>query len=125
MTTRTLPRAEWSRLVGTELETVAPLLPEAAEVVIVEADNQLVACWAVYPLIHVEGVWIHPDHRGKGSAARRLLRGMRTTAQRMGARAVSTAACTPEIATLLDKLGAVRLDGAHYALNVEDRCQRP
>lgn len=120
MITRLLPRSEWHRLEGTELASVYPVLPSGSEVVIVEDADQLIACWALLPIVHCEGVWIHPDHRGKGSVARRLLKGMRETARRMGARAVNTAACSNEVATMLDKLGAVKLDGAHYALNVEE-----
>lgn len=119
MRTRILDRADWGRLTGTELENLYPVLPDGAQVVIVEASDQIIGCWAVYPLVHVEGCWIAPAHRGKGSAARRLLAGMRETARSMGARAVSTAACSEDVAHMLDKLGAVKLNGAHYALKVE------
>jgi hypothetical protein len=120
MTTRLLPREDWCRLVGTELEPVWPVLPPDAQVLIVEDQGAIVACWALYRLVHLEGCWIHPDHRGKGSVARRLLAGMRRTAQAMGARAVNTASVQADVSAMLTKLGAVRLGGAHFALNVED-----
>lgn len=119
VTTRILDRADYARLAGTELETVAAYLPASAQVVIVEdAAGALVACWAVYPLVHVEGVWIAPAHRTKSAAARQLLQGMRQTARRMGALAVNTASVSAEVSTMLRKLGAVQLEGEHFSLRV-------
>ncbi len=119
MDTRILPRDEYAKLAGTELEAVAPHLPATAQVVVVEdSDNEIVACWAVYPLVHVEGVWIAPKHRGKSAAARQLLRGMRLTARRMGALAVNTASVSADVSNMLRKLGAVQLEGEHFSLRV-------
>jgi N-acetylglutamate synthase-like GNAT family acetyltransferase len=119
MTTRSLPRAEWPRLAGTELEAVWPYLPAGAEVIAVEDDGQIVGCWAVFPLVHVEGIWIAPEHRGRGSVARRLLGGMRRAARAMGARAVNTAATSAEVAAMLEKLGGVELRGRHFAVTIK------
>jgi hypothetical protein len=120
MTRRILPRAQWHRLAGSELEPVWPYLPANADVIVVEEADVIVGCWAVYTLTHVEGVWIHPDHRGKSSVARHLLTGMRLVARALGARAVNTAAVSPDVASMLRKLGAVPLPGEHFALKVGD-----
>lgn len=118
MTTRLLPRDEWSKLAGTELETAWPHLPETAQVVVVEDAGAIVGCWALFQQVHVEGVWIAPAHRGKASVARRLLAGMRRTAQAMGARTVATGALTDDVRQLLDRLHAVPLPGDHYAVPI-------
>jgi hypothetical protein len=119
MTTRVLPRTEWPRLLGTELATVFPVLPEDAEVLVVENGGAIVGCWALYPLLHVEGVWVAPEHRGRGSVFRRLLVGMRALVHGRGREVVQTGAlCTDEgaiVATMLQKVGAVELPGRHFA----------
>lgn len=118
MTTRTLPREEFGRLVGTELEAVAPILPPAATVLVVEDAGQIVGCWALFPVWHAEGLWIAPAHRGKGGVARRLLAGLRTAAHAQGARAVATAATDERVESMLDRLGAVALPGVHFSMGV-------
>lgn len=118
ITSRLLPRDEWHRLAGTELETVHPHLPQAAQIVVVEADDRIIGCWAVFPLLHVEGVWIAPDYRGNPRVVRHLLKGMSHTALAMGAQAVTTAALTDEVAGMLERLGAVELHGRHFSLGL-------
>lgn len=125
MTTRQLPREEWFRLVGTELESLVPILPETARVLVVEDADMIVGCWAFFPVVHAEGIWIAESHRGRASVGRRLLTGMRETVSEMGASVISTAAMTPEVASLLSHIGAVELPGTHYALRVKGSPCRP
>lgn len=117
MITRILPRADYWRLVGTELETVYPHLPADARVIVVEDDGEIVGCWSLFPLVHVEGVWIDPKHRG-GSVARRLLSRMRAEARDMGARTVQTAAVTKEVEDLALRIGGFRLPGAQFTIKL-------
>lgn len=81
MTTRLLPRAEYHRLAGTLLESAVAVLPAESVVVAVEDDGQLVACGALYPVWHLDGVWIAPAYRQRVSVGRRLLRGLRGALQ--------------------------------------------
>jgi ribosomal protein S18 acetylase RimI-like enzyme len=118
MNTRILPREEWARLEGTELAAVYPVLPAGAQVVVVEDDGRIVGCWALFPVVHVEGVWIDPDYRGNPRVARRLVAGMKDTARAMGARAVATAALTPEVERLAEKIGGAALPGRHYTVTL-------
>ena len=114
-----IPREEWpSKLAGTELETVWPHLPEGARVVGVFDGELLVGCWAVFPIVHVEGLWVHPEYRKNPRVGRRLLFGMTQAALGMGARAVNTAAVTDDVAAMLDKAGAVELPGRHFSLKI-------
>jgi hypothetical protein len=115
---RVLAPAEYPTLAGTELATVWPYLPDAAQVLVIEEAGQIIGCWACYPLTHVEGVWVAPAHRGKSAVARRLLAGMRRVARSQGARVVNTGAMTSEVADMLLKLGAVELPGRHFALGL-------
>jgi N-acetylglutamate synthase-like GNAT family acetyltransferase len=120
MTTRVLPVGEYDRLNDTYLAPLAGYLPEDAQVVVVEDDGRIIACWAMFFMPHVEGVWIHPDYQRRGGAARRLLRGMRDTAARLRVERVVTAAITPDVADLLVRLGAKQLEGTHYVLPLRE-----
>lgn len=122
MTTRILPPSEWPRLAGTELETVYPHMdPDQSDVVVVEQDGRIVACWALLRVYHVEGLWVAPEYRKRGRAGWRLLEAMRGLCRRVGARAVCTAACTPEVARLITQLRGVPLPGDQYMLPMEGR----
>lgn len=123
MTSRILPREEWARLVGTEAETVWPLLdPARAEVLVVEHDGDIVGTWILMNVVHAECLWIAPAHRHGVSVARRLWTLMRRTAAAMGVPVVATAAVTDEVRSLLDHVGAVKVAGDHYAMRIET-CQ--
>lgn len=120
MHTRVLPRAEWAKLAGTELEAVWPVLPDSAQVIAVEDGERIIACWALYALWHVEGVWIDPAYRKAGSAARRLLQGMWRLARGVGARTVLTGAISDDVRDLIGRLGGFKLPGDHYVLTVKE-----
>lgn len=119
MTTRVLPVEEWHRLEGTELDGV-PLDEENAVVIVVEdADGQIVGCWSILRVIHVEGMWIHPAHRRTGPVFRRLLNEMRRIVTGFhGQHVAVSAALTPDVAKLLEAYGGVKLPGEHYAFPV-------
>lgn len=122
---RVLPPEEWAtKLIGTDLECVISDLrqrPEATQVVIVEDGSNVVGCWAVMNVLTVHGLWINPEYRKRGTVARRLLEAMKATVRRLGATAVATSACTPEIEALLDHAGGTRQPGIAYMLPMEAR----
>lgn len=125
MTTRILPPDEWPKLAGTELEAIWPVLDrERARVIVVEHDGAIVGVWAGFPLWHAEGVYVAPAHRGRAAVARLLLSGMTALAQAEGYHSVVTASVQPAIDSLLERHGAVHLDGRHYALPVGDQACR-
>ena len=120
MTSRILPREEWSRLEGVDLGVALPLAnPETVQVLVVEDHGQIIGCWGMFSILHAEGVWVHPDHRGKSSVARRLWSQMRAMVQATGARAVVTGADRPEIAALLLRHGAMEVKSGAFVLPVE------
>lgn len=119
MTTRLLPASEWSRLAGTELAAAAEKLPHDAKVLAVEDETgRLVGCWAAIPLVHVEGLWIAPEHRKAGSVGRRLWREMRRLLSLRGVRVALTGSVSPDVDALLLHAGAQELPGKCYVLPV-------
>lgn len=119
MVTRDLPRAEWPRLAGTEVETIWPHLPESAHVLVVEDAGNIVGTWLISPVFHVECVWIAEAHRKQASVARRLLVGMKRLAASLGTRRVMTAAVSDDVRRILASLQATPVPGDHYVINFE------
>lgn len=120
MRTRRLPRSEFARLEGTEVAPFAAELPDDAVVLVVEDDaGAIVGTWAIFGMVHVEGVWIAPAHRRRGGVARALVTGMKTVAQELGARGVVTGALTEEVRSLICHLQGSKLPGEFYVIPVE------
>jgi hypothetical protein len=117
---RVLAAHEWARLAETDLDLAVwgHLGPADAEIVIVEDAGVIVACWATFLVRHVEGFWVHPDHRKRGGVLRRLFVGMRKVLLDLGTRAAATQADTPEIDALLRAAGATRIPGTSFLLPV-------
>jgi len=111
MTTRILPASEWHRLNGMDLEEPLSMIdPSHVDVVVVEDDGgTIVAHWMLVSMLHVEGLWIAPESRKRGSVARRLLHGMSETVAARGASSVLTGAVSDEVKELLDHAGAKAL----------------
>ena len=119
MITRILPPSEWHRLVGTEAESIVPgLQPDDTRVLVVEQNGQIVGTWTLLRFVHVECIWIDPQHRRKAGVAVRLLRGMVDLARAWGARSVLTASVTPEVTTMIQRLGGLPIPGEHFAIPV-------
>ena len=116
--TRLLPKEEWHRLIGTEAEPVWAALPDSTKVMAVEQEGELVGCWLLLPVFHLECLWVAPDHRGKTSVARRLWNLMHATARSLGVRSVFTASMDATVGHLLSHRGAVKLPGEHYVLPI-------
>lgn len=119
VTRRILPPSEYHRLVGTELETIAPHLPPHAQVLVVEdATGAIVGSWAGFFLFHAEGIHIAPTHQRRAAVARHLWKGMREIAKSLGVQAINTAAASAEVSALLHKHGAP-VGGEHFSLRVQ------
>ena len=79
--------------------------------VVEDGDGTVVGCWAVLAVLHAEGIWIHPDHRQKGSVARRLLSKMANFLRGHG---VITHSMDPHVTEYLTRLGAIPIPGQAY-----------
>ncbi len=119
MISRVLPKEEWPRLKGTEAETVWPHLnPARASVIVVEDDGLIVGCHVLMYVLHAECLWIAPEHRGKGSVARRLWMAVQRAVRSCGATSLVTGACDDTVRGLLMHVGATRLPGEQYTVPI-------
>jgi len=119
MTRRILARDEYPRLVGTYLEPLIEALPLDADVIVVEdANGVIVGGWSAFPVTHLEGIFIAPEHQKTGRVARHLLAGMTEQLKARGIRRVVTAAITPDVEDLIRRIGGTPLQGAHFVVEI-------
>jgi hypothetical protein len=124
--TRVLDPSEWPRLKGTEAEQLWPHLdPAKAQVMVVEKDGLIVASWVTMLVMHVECLWIAESERGRASAFRRLLRGLRRLAQESGFTTIATAADSELVRRMLENFGAVKIPADNYVFRVDALPQEP
>lgn len=127
MTSRILPQSEWHKLAHTDFPQLLPYIgPEDIDIVVIEDGDRIVGCWGVMPMIHLEGVWIAPEYRGKGSVARRLVRSTWAEIKRRAPRWVMTAAADDTVRSLITKhFSGLRIPGEAYLIPMhgEKRCQ--
>lgn len=120
MMVRELPRAEWGKIVEADAgrDVLAAADPEHVRVVVVESDDgRVVGSWVLMRVVHVECLWVAPEHRKMGSVLRRLLQGMAALARRaFAARTVVTHATAPEIEDLIASYGGSALPGRAWLL---------
>lgn len=117
LTTRILDPSEWPKLSGTEAGAVWPHLDQSiARVLVVERDAQIVACWVLMPVYHLEALWIAEDERKRSSVARRLWVGMCQLIQGLKIPKVVTSACSDDVMAMLERLDAEPLQGKHFVL---------
>lgn len=117
--TRILPRTEYDRLGSTALaECALQVRDREGDVIVVEDGDQIVGCWALFPVLHVEGLWIADSHQKRASVARRLWLGMKRLVKVRGGVKVATAACSDDVRALLAHVQATKLDGDHYVLSL-------
>jgi GNAT superfamily N-acetyltransferase len=123
VTTRTLPREEWGRLGETAIPSVLPFVrPDDIEVVVVEHADRIVGAWSVIRIVHLEGVWIAPEYRGKGTVAGRLLKATLDVARRWAGQWVLTGSDSEHVRQLIEKhLGGVRIPMDVYAVSLEGK----
>ena len=114
MTSRILPIEEWSRLAGADIDPPT----QGGDVLVVEQDGAIVACAGLAWCLHLEDVWVHPDHRGRVGAVRALLRGVATRIAPAGIRAVCVGVVDPDIADFVTRLGGPSI-GEQFALPME------
>ena len=64
MIARVLPKEEWQKVSHLEIATLVDLVrPEDIKIVVVESGEEIVATMSVIRMTHLEGTWVHPDHR--------------------------------------------------------------
>ena len=121
VTTRILPAADWSRLDATDAGIPwRHLDPHRNHVLVTERDGQITGCVVLMNVLHAEFLWIAPAYRGRVSVFRRLRAAMFAYARRWRYPTVLMAALTKSMSGIVAGLGADRLPGEHYVLNLKE-----
>lgn len=126
MVIRALPPDEWHRLDGTELggEVRCLLSHDVAKVLVVEDEGEIVGCWAVLTVRHLEGFWVAPSRRRDASVKRALLGTMQQWLAKEQVEAVITGASNETVGRYLERLGAAPLPWKSYVWRTEDVCRQ-
>lgn len=117
MISRVLDPSEWTSLSDESgLKQLLPYVsPENVDVIGIEDEGRLVACWAVMKLTHLEGCWIDPEYRGNAGVALRLLRKAREVAGPMPWVMTGAEHGDVHVHNLIERLGGVQIPMDTYA----------
>lgn len=120
MNARILPVEEWDRLEGGEAGDARHAFnPDETQVIVVEDGDRIVGTWAVMRVVHVECLWVAPEHRGAFGVAKRLLKAMRDVAGAWGARYVLTGSISPHVTDLIRRFGGIPAPYETFILPLE------
>jgi ribosomal protein S18 acetylase RimI-like enzyme len=106
--TRVLPVGEWERLL--ELPFGANGLPDENFAIIIVTEDPtgaIVGVWAAVTAVHLDGLWVDPNHRDTPIAGQ-LLRQMKATLQEKGVAVSFTLIQDTDVMVLAHKAGFVR-----------------
>ena len=114
-TVRVLPPDEWGEKVTSGELAHYPILPDPEYsylLVVEDAEGRIVASWFAQNEVHLEGLYLAPEHRKKGRTIQTLLfAGMLETLRRGQIAAVLTLAQDPSILHLAQHAGFVEVPG--------------
>src|SRR3982750_4141044 len=119
--TRLLPPDEWYKLKETEADPAyLHFDPQYTNVVVVEKEGSVVACWVLFPVYHAECVWIRKEDQKNPVVAGRLVKGMKHLATELGLKNLVTHAIDEEVKNLLTKhLEAKKIPGESFIFPVK------
>ena len=116
MRIRQLPVEEWGRLEGhPEWNGFMPD-PQTSIVVVAEDEEEggIIGTWCMVLMPHMEGFWIHPDHRKKSTLPVRLFRGMEQVLRENNLNVVLSWADDDKIGEYIERLGGSPLTVKTY-----------
>src|SRR4030043_137058 len=118
MHVRELPLEEWDRVRNLgHFATCGLPNPEYSRILVVETDEgQIVGIWFAMNVVHLEGLWIEPSHRGKSAVGRKLLYGMMKFLKNENVKNVFTLSIEPYITRLALHAGFKQLPGEALVL---------
>lgn len=117
MILRDLPVAEWDRLHHTPLCEVLPLFRQddtRVRIAVAEEDGEIVGCLTLFPAWHVDGLWIAPTHRKRGSVWRRLVHQMQHWVTELGVRGAVVGSMDDAMTDYLMRMGASPMPGRAF-----------
>lgn len=123
---RVLPVEEWPRLDETMADVPWKDLDRDQNIVLVVEDgDQIVGRCVLMRATHGEFAWIAPTHRKKTAVARTLIKAVMSQSRKLGPTLLMSA-CSDEMRSIVPRLGAKALPGAHFVLNLaEVSCRQP
>lgn len=120
MRARILPMDEWHRLEpGSRPDFLQYAEPENVAVCVVEdSAGKIVGVLCAVQVTHLEGTWVAPEHRKKGSVLRSLLRQAYAVPQLRGERWAfgSVQNANDEVLGYLERMGGRQMPVAIFAL---------
>lgn len=123
-TVRELPWEEWGKVAHLEPFASQGLpAPEHSRIIVAEQEGTIVAYWGLFSAIHVEPLWIHPDHRKRPGLVRRLWLAVVETLRGAGVR--TAFACIADVdaaqnVPLALRHGFVRIQGDLYFVQIKE-----
>ena len=122
MKSRILPKEEWGKLDVTGLPQIGPTMdPADVQVVVVEEDGKVVATMGLFRAVHLEGLWIDEDHKGKAGTVRALLRETFDAGRRFGAEWMWGTSETSRMASILEKMNGIEIPAKSFIIPVGGR----
>ena len=112
LTLRQLPPEEWAAKLG-HLPFAEGGLPDptlAAILVVEDESGAVIGVWAAMTAVHLDGLWVRPDHQRTGVAGK-LLHGMTDLLQRLGIAVSFTIVQDLGVLCLAAKAGFTRVAG--------------
>lgn len=94
---------------------------QSMRIAVVEVDGRIVAYWVAWYGLHVEPLWVHPDHRHSPAVGGGLLETMAELVRSTGEPAAYCSiedANLPLIQSMADRVGFHRAPGSLYYLVV-------
>lgn len=126
LSVRELPVEEWSKLLtmpGLYHDLGYLPAPEHNRIVVIEDEaGEILGYWGAFTVVHVEPVYIRPEHRLRISVVRRLWEGMDKLLKDLqvpGAVAVISDEDAPVNLPMATKIGFTKVPGSLYYLNLE------
>ena len=88
----------------------------------IDSSGRIVAVWCAITVVHLEPLWISPEHRHSPFILRRLWGALRDALRDLGVRHTLTVISpdVPVTARIAERLGAERMPGDLYTLNVTE-----
>jgi len=90
-------------------------------IIVAEDDGVIIGTWAATDIVHLEGFWIHPDHRKKSRLPVRIVHTMVNTLRELGVTGTmaNVRHGDTETASYVRRLGMVQLPVDTYNFKIE------
>lgn len=119
MRTRVLSANEWGRLEqAAGMPPLRPYLkPEETQAIVLERGDKILATLVLAKVPHLEGFWVHPDHRG-GKAWIQSWDEVKALGRSLGYSWAIAGAHDDRMRVLLWKLGAAKIAMDSFAISL-------